>query len=56
MIGFAARYQSGEIRIDERELDHAAWFDFREMPPLPPPLSLSRQMLDAWSRTRREAG
>jgi NAD+ diphosphatase len=54
MIGFAARYQSGELRIDTRELDAAAWFDFREMPPLPPPVSLSRQMLDTWSRAQRD--
>ena len=48
MVGFTARYVSGEIRLDEEELDHAAWFDVHELPPLPPPLSLSRQLLDAW--------
>lgn len=51
MIGFTARYKSGEIRIDEEELDHAAWFDVRELPPLPANLSLSRQMIDAWRRS-----
>ncbi len=53
MCGFNARYQSGEIRIDAQELDHAAWFDVSALPPLPPPLSLSRQMIDAWHQSRQ---
>jgi NAD+ diphosphatase len=53
MIGFFARYQSGEIRLDEQELDRAAWFDVNALPPLPPPLSLSRQMIDRWEQSRK---
>jgi NAD+ diphosphatase len=52
MIGFTARYSHGEIRIDEQELDRAAWFAAGELPPLPPPLSLSRRMIDAWRLSR----
>ncbi|HLK56406.1 MAG TPA: NAD(+) diphosphatase [Chthonomonadaceae bacterium] len=52
MIGFTARYTGGEIRLDEEELDRAAWFDVRALPPLPAPLSLSRQLIDAWSNER----
>ena len=52
MIGFTARCTGGEIRLDEEELDDAAWFDVRALPPPPPSLSLSRQMIDAWSHTR----
>ncbi len=52
MIGFTARYQSGDIRLDEEELDHAAWFDVHALPSLPPPLSLSRQIIDAWRNER----
>jgi NAD+ diphosphatase len=48
MIGFMAQYVSGEIRLDETELAQADWFHYREMPELPPPLSLSRQIIDAW--------
>lgn len=48
MIGFSARYESGEIRLDEEELDDAKWFEANALPSLPPPLSLSRQMIDAW--------
>ena len=55
MIGFRARRADdwrGDIRLDAEELDHAAWFDVRALPALPPPLSLSRQMIDAWQRER----
>ena len=48
MVGFTARYVSGDIRIEEEELDHAAWFAASELPSLPPPLSLSRQIIDRW--------
>ena len=48
MIGYTARYVSGDLRLDVEELDHAAWFAADQLPPLPPPLSLSRQIIDRW--------
>jgi len=48
MIGFQAKYLSGEITIDQEELDDARWFHAAELPALPGALSLSRQMIDAW--------
>jgi NAD+ diphosphatase len=51
MIGFTARYADGEIRIDEQELDRAAWFAAGGLPPLPPTLSLSRRMIDTWRQS-----
>ena len=48
MVGFTARYAGGEIVIDAAELERAAWFDVGSLPDLPPPVSLSRQMIDAW--------
>ena len=53
MCGFTARYASGEIRFNPRELDDAAWFHVDALPELPAPLSLSRQLLDAWAASRR---
>lgn len=53
MIGFTARYEGGEIRIDEKELDDAAWFPVDALPELPAPLSLSRQIIDAWAASLR---
>ncbi len=48
MIGFRARYVSGEIKIDDDELDDARWFSATSMPVLPGALSLSRQMIESW--------
>jgi NAD+ diphosphatase len=55
MIGFTARYLSGDIRIDAEELDDAAWFEAQALPELPAPLSLSRRMIDAWRQSRLPA-
>jgi NAD+ diphosphatase len=55
MIGFTARYLGGEVVIDEAELARAAWFHYDDLPELPPPLSLSRQIIDAWVAGRRAA-
>ncbi|MCU0493763.1 MAG: NAD(+) diphosphatase [Chloroflexaceae bacterium] len=48
MVGFWARYVSGEIKADEAELDDVRWFQRDALPPLPPRLSIARKMLDAW--------
>src|SRR5437660_1795230 len=55
MIGFFSKYIAGTIEIDAEELEGADWHDYRRLPPLPPPLSLSRQMIDAWAHTRRNS-
>lgn len=48
MVGFTARYVGGELKIDDAELDGAAWFTRDALPDLPSPISLSRQIIDAW--------
>ncbi len=53
MIGFTARYTGGEVRADAEELDDARWFTADALPDLPPPVSLSRQMIDTWLAGRR---
>ena len=55
MVGFFARYVDGDIRPDQIELDEVGWYRFDELPDLPPPASLARQMIDAWARERRQA-
>lgn len=57
MIGYTARYDGGDLRIDDKELDEAVWFHVDELPQLPGKLSLSRQIIDGWieSRGRRSA-
>jgi NAD+ diphosphatase len=53
MVGFQARYLNGELHADQQELDDAAWFHVDELPELPPPLSLSRQLINRWANSVR---
>ncbi|PKL59851.1 MAG: NAD(+) diphosphatase, partial [Methanomicrobiales archaeon HGW-Methanomicrobiales-4] len=46
MIGFTARYLSGEIRCDGVEIEDARWFTRDHMPDLPGPLSISRALIE----------
>ncbi|MCX6367884.1 MAG: NAD(+) diphosphatase [Armatimonadetes bacterium] len=48
MVGFLCRYDSGTITPDPTELSHAAWFHHTNLPELPPPYALSRQLIDRW--------
>jgi NAD+ diphosphatase len=47
MVGFIARHAGGEIAVDRKELDEAGWFPVDALPPVPPPLSIARRMIDA---------
>ena len=47
MIAFIADWKSGEIRVDPLEIESARWFNIRELPPLPQPISISRRLIDA---------
>ena len=46
MIGFTARYESGEIRIDDEEIVEAGWYRADNLPPIPGKLSIARQLID----------
>lgn len=48
MIAFTAEWKSGDIVIDPKELSDAKWFNAGELPMIPPPLSIARQLIDAW--------
>jgi NAD+ diphosphatase len=50
MLGFTARYASGEIVVDLEELESASWFELDDLPALPPPLSIARQILEQHTR------
>jgi NAD+ diphosphatase len=53
MVGFQARYATGELHPNQQELDDAAWFHVDALPELPPPLSLSHRLILAWARSLR---
>lgn len=46
MIGFVADYLSGEIVIDNHEIEDARWFNVNNLPPLPSPASIARKLIE----------
>jgi NAD+ diphosphatase len=47
MIAFTCEWQEGEIYTQPDEILHADWFDLTNLPQLPPPLSISRLLIDS---------
>lgn len=56
MVAFSARYVGGKIKLEEDELSDAQWFSPDNLPELPPPISLSRQVIDAWLAASSQSG
>jgi NAD+ diphosphatase len=54
MVGFTARYSGGTIQPDQEELDAADWYTFDNLPELPPPSSLARQIVIQWVSQREQ--
>lgn len=52
MFGYHADYLSGEIRVQEDELDDARWFNIRELPQLPMKASIARYLIDLYLHER----
>src|SRR5438105_2306268 len=48
MVGFTARYRSGELALDPHEILDARWCSPDDLPPIPPRLSIARLMIDDW--------
>ncbi len=46
MIAFTCAYAGGQITLHDNELDHADWFGAGELPDVPPPISIARQLID----------
>jgi NAD+ diphosphatase len=46
MIGFLADYAGGEIVRQEEEIEDAGWYRADALPPIPPPLSIARALID----------
>ena len=56
MIGFRARYESGEVHPDGNEIVEAGWFQRDALPLLPPPISIARRMIDEFLSRRAALG
>jgi NAD+ diphosphatase len=50
MVGFFADHAGGEIAVDGQEIVDARWFSARDLPPVPPKLSIARKLIDTWLR------
>ena len=48
MVGFTAEYESGELELQRSELGGGGWFRRDNLPEIPGPVSLARQLLDDW--------
>ncbi|MGN0234214.1 MAG: NAD(+) diphosphatase [Bacteroidaceae bacterium] len=48
MVGFTAKYESGELHIQNEELSSAGWFTIDKLPLLPDSCSIARQLIDDW--------
>ena len=46
MIGFTATYVGGNIVIDRDEVKDEGWFTADNLPPIPPKISIARQLID----------
>ena len=56
MVGFTAQYAGGDIQVDGQEIVEARWFRADALPPVPPRLSIARQLIDAWVDEVRSRG
>lgn len=54
MLGFTARYESGEIRFADGELTSGGFFRRDMLPELPTMPSLSRRIIDRWANGNRD--
>jgi NAD+ diphosphatase len=48
MVGFTARWESGEIQPDPVEIEDARWFRPDALPVLPSKMSIARRLIDAY--------
>jgi NAD+ diphosphatase len=52
MLGYFCEYESGEIKIEEAELEDAKWFKVDDLPNVPPKLSISGQLISSYLEDR----
>jgi NAD+ diphosphatase len=46
MIAFTCHYAGGEIVLEQEEIAEAGWYTADAMPPVPPKISIARQLID----------
>lgn len=53
MVGFTARYNSGQIKLQQEELSNGGWFTRDNMPEYPSEVSIAGQLVRDWLRHTR---
>jgi NAD+ diphosphatase len=48
MVGFRADWAGGDIVCEPTEILDAQWYTRDNLPPIPPPISIARKLIDAW--------
>lgn len=48
MVGFTAKYKSGDIRLQKEELCKGGWFSRENIPNIPDKASIARMLIDDW--------
>ena len=51
MLGFTAKWRSGDINIDPEEIDEAIWCTADNLPPVPPPFSIAGQLINGFLKS-----
>jgi NAD+ diphosphatase len=50
MVAFTADYAGGDIVLEEEEMADAGWYRPDALPPIPPSISIARQLIDSFLR------
>lgn len=48
MLGFSCEYESGEIKVDKKEIAEANWYQAKNLPYVPPVTSLSGKLINSF--------
>jgi len=54
MIAFTAQWAKGDIIIDNNEIIEAGWFSANQLPKIPEPISISRQLIDSFVASQNQ--
>jgi NAD+ diphosphatase len=53
MVAFTCTYSGGDITIEKEELEDAGWYTPDNLPPIPPKISIARQLIDWFGAKER---
>ena len=54
MVGFTATHASGEISLNDEEIENAGWFTIDNLPRIPGKISIARKLIDGFLAKQRQ--